>query len=211
VRFLTGVPATTGAVRVRVTWGAKSAGAGIDHYQLDNSVDSAGYVTVPLPTTRSTTVDRGLAPGHQYLYRVRLYDRAGKASKWAMGQDFVLVRIPENSPSVRYTGSWGTASHTAYVGHNARYATAAGATATIRFTGRAVSLVGPMGSTRGAARIYVDGAYVGTVSLYSSSFVPNRVFFARSWATAGAHSVQIRVVGTPGHPMVAFDTAHVIQ
>jgi len=208
---VTGVPATATGVRVRVTWGAEDPGAGVDHYRLDHKIDGSGYDTIALPAQKATTIDRALTPGHGYQYRVRLYDLAGEASKWAQSPDFVLLRISEVSPSVRYTGSWGTASHTAYIGGKARYATAAGATATIRFTGRAISLVGPLGPTRGSARIYVDGQYVGVVSLHAGSYVPNRVFYARQWGSSAAHTLQIRVVGTAGHPMVAFDAAHVIQ
>ena len=114
-------------------------------------------------------------------------------------------RYSETSVSIVYAGSWKSASYGRYAGGAARYATAAGATATFTFTGTRVSWYGPVGPTRGQARISIDGAYVRTVNLYRRSFKAHSAVFSESWTTAGAHTLVIQVVGTAGHPYVAID------
>ena len=85
------------------------------------------------------------------------------------------------------------------------YATRAGASVSFRFTGRAVAVVAPKGSTRGSVKVYVDGVYAGAVSLYRSASVSRVVVFGKSWTASGTHTVKLVVVGTAGRPRVDID------
>ena len=116
-----------------------------------------------------------------------------------------LHRYSETSRAITYTGPWRSAGHRGYAGGAVRYATAAGATASFTFTGKKVIWYGPVGPTRGQARISIDGAQVTTVNLQRGSFVARKAVFAKGWATAGKHTLVIEVVGTAGHPYVAID------
>ena len=111
----------------------------------------------------------------------------------------------EKSSAIVYRGGWRSAGHRGYAGDRVRYATRAGATASFTFTGRRVIWYGPTGSTRGQAKVYVDGRYARTVNLRSRSFTAHDAVFSRSWSRAGKHTVTVVVVGTRGHPMVAID------
>ena len=53
--------------------------------------------------------------------------------------------------------------------------------------------------------VWVDGVYAGSVSLHASTTSYRKVVWSRSWATAGAHTVTLVVVGTSGHPRVDVD------
>jgi len=116
-----------------------------------------------------------------------------------------LRRYSETSPSITYRGTWPSASYSRYAGGAVKYATAAGATATFTFTGTRLIWYGPVGRTRGKAKVSIDGVLVRTVNLYSSSFAARKAVFTKSWATAGRHTLVIAVVGTAGHPYVAID------
>jgi transglycosylase-like protein len=116
-----------------------------------------------------------------------------------------LHRYSETNAAIAYVGSWRSAGHRGYAGGAARYATAAGATATFTFTGSKIIWYGPVGPTRGQAKIRIDGVYVTTVNLFRSSFVARKAVFAKGWSVAGKHTLQIEVIGTPGHPYVAID------
>jgi hypothetical protein len=116
-----------------------------------------------------------------------------------------LRYYPETDPAIVYAGGWASASHPRYAGKAVRYATKAGARATFAFTGTKVVWYGPVGPTRGQARVFIDGAYVKTVNLRASAFIPRRIVFSKSWSTSAKHTLAIQVVGTPGHPMVAID------
>jgi hypothetical protein len=82
--------------------------------------------------------------------------------------------------------------------------------ATINFSGASVAWVGPVGPTRGQAKVYLDGSYVTTVNLYRSSFLPRRIVFARNLAD-GAHTLVITAQGTSGHPTVAIDGIYLLN
>ena len=80
-----------------------------------------------------------------------------------------------------------------------------GAWAKFSFTGSSVAWVTTRGTTRGKAKVYVDGVYAATVNLWASSGHSRSIVFARNWSTSGAHTIRIVVVGTAGHPRVDID------
>lgn len=114
--------------------------------------------------------------------------------------------IADSSKAIDWSGSWGIARHGGYQGGKAHFATRAGATATITVTARAVSWVGPVGPTRGKARIYVDGTAVATVDLRASRFRARQTVWSKRWSTRGTHTIVIEVLGTRGRPYVAIDS-----
>jgi hypothetical protein len=117
--------------------------------------------------------------------------------------------VADGSRAIAYAGRWRTARHGAYQGGKAHYATAAGATATFAFTGRAIRWQGPVGPTRGKARISLDGNVVATIDLRARSFRARKSVWSMSWPGAGAHTVVVEVLGTRGRPYVAIDAFHV--
>jgi hypothetical protein len=130
----------------------------------------------------------------------------------ALARAFAAVRIlNERAPEIAYRGGWRVARHGAYGGDAVRYAVAKGASATVRFAARAVAWHGPLGPTRGQAKVYVDGRYVKTVDLRRTSFVARATLFRASWRTVGKHTLTIRVVGSKGHTMVAVDDFTILR
>jgi len=116
-----------------------------------------------------------------------------------------VVLFSEKNARITYTGTWKSASDVRYRGDTAAYSREAGATATLRFSGRKVIWMGPVGPTRGRAKITIDGTYVKTIDLVASRFSAHHALFSKSWAGAGPHTLRITVVGTPGRPSVGID------
>jgi Transglycosylase-like domain len=112
-------------------------------------------------------------------------------------------RIGEASIGVAYTGRWAEARHASYAGDAVLYSETAGATVTYPFYGVSVAWVGPVGPTRGTARIAVDGEVVAMVDLRRSRFKPRVTIYEQSWRRVGTHTLTITVVGS-GRP-VAVD------
>jgi hypothetical protein len=112
-------------------------------------------------------------------------------------------RVQESNAAIDYSGRWRPANHTAYAKQRVLYASTNGATATYSFKGRSITWVGPVGQTRGKARVYLDGKLVGTVDTRRSAFKPRVTLFSRSWANVGSHTLTIQVIGS-GRP-VAID------
>ena len=116
-----------------------------------------------------------------------------------------VTAYQEGSARITYNGRWANASYSGYSGGRARGSIQRNAGATFAFTGKSVSWVGPVGPTRGAAKVYVDGTYVKTVSTYASRFVASKTLFSKAFTTSGAHTLRIVIVATTGHPLVAID------
>jgi hypothetical protein len=111
---------------------------------------------------------------------------------------------PETSSQINYAGNWSKARFARYAGGGVRYSASAGATATFRFVGTSVTWMGPVGPTRGRARVLIDGVVVRTVDLDRSHFLARRALFSKGWPTAAAHRLTIEVVGA-GAKIVAID------
>ena len=134
-------------------------------------------------------------------YVAKVMARYGAGPKRSSG----LRLIPDRSAAIDYDGRWRTARHGGYRGGTVRYATSRGASATLTFTGRAVTWYGPTGPTRGKAKVYVDGRLVRTVDLRGSGFRARAAVFSKRWSTARQHTIRIVVLGTSGRAMVAID------
>ena len=114
-------------------------------------------------------------------------------------------RYSERSSAIAYAGAWQSARFSGYAGGAVSYASSAGATAAITFTGSRIAWYGPVGPTRGKARIIVDGTVQKTVDLTRPSFRPRTLLYSNSWKVPGRHSVVIEVLATRGHKLVAID------
>ena len=154
--------------------------------------------------TGSSRTSGWSASATRYVNRVMAYYDSTTTAE-ATTPSTPLRRYSEKSAKIVYAGRWKSASYWRYAGDAAKYATAAGASATFTFTGTRVIWYGPVGPTRGKARISIDGTYVKTVNLYRGSFVARKAVFSKSWTSAGAHTLVIEVVGTARHPYVAID------
>ena len=146
-----------------------------------------------------------------YELKVRAKDRAGNWSSWALLAPATSGVAQDTSSTVRRSGEWRSASNTSYSKGTSIYARAAGATLSRTFTGRAIAWVAAMGSTRGSAKVYIDGAYVTTVSQYRSDAAYRRIVWSKSWASSGEHTLKIVVTGTAGRPRIDLDALVVIR
>ncbi len=186
----------TSRVPVRLAWSGTDAD-GIASYQLQRSENGAAFGDVALPSTTSTAINLGLAPGSTYQFRVRATDRLGSVSDWATGTSFVVTADQESSTALAYSGAWSTGTSTSYYGGALKYQGTAGSRVAITFKGRSVSWVSTRNSNRGKAEVWLDGVKVATIDLYASTFLPRRTVFARNGlSTSVPHTLEVRVLGT---------------
>lgn len=201
-RLATGTLGTT--VPVQTTWSASDP-SGISGYKAERQANGGSWGIVSLPSAMTATVSQGLSIGPSYRYIARATDGAGNTSAWAYGPTFRASLTQQTSSAVVYGGTWRSASSTVASGGSLKYATAAGAWASYRFTGRSIAWVAFRGPTRGSAAVYIDGVYKTTISLYAASYHSRPIVYSFTWASSGTHTIKIVVKGTAGHPRVDLD------
>ncbi|MFL5675621.1 MAG: S8 family serine peptidase [Chloroflexota bacterium] len=204
-RFVVGSQLSSTSATVRVDWPAGTDDqTGIAGYGVGQRA-GLGPWTTPVGSTSSRHADRPVPIGASTSFRIRARDGAGNWSDWSDATTITPARYQESGVKVTYHGTWRTFRTSSASGGRQRYATHKGASVTFRFTGRSVAIVAPRGASRGSAKFYVDGVYVSTVDLHRSSWTPRNVVAARSWKSAGSHTIKLVVLATPGHPRVDVD------
>jgi subtilisin len=205
------VPATVtpDGATVRTRWTATDEGSGIARVELRErraggswSLVASGGATF---LERSARLPFTKAVGH----RINAWDAAGNPSASAYGPDVTLTQYYEATSIATYGGTWKRVALSSALGGATKYATAAGASVTVRFSGRSIGWVSIVSPTRGSAKVYLDGAYQRTVSLTGTT-ATRRLVYAASVAP-GPHTLRIVVVGTSGHPRVDVDGFVVVR
>ncbi len=199
-----GTAATT-TIPVTVSWAGSDDFSGIALYELQASVGGAAWTPIALPGLLTTSVARSLIPGTSYRVRVRATDIAGNVGAWSVSPLVTPLVTAETNAAVRYAGTWYLGSLSGAVGGRVRYAYRLGATASYRFSGRQIAWLAPKSVTRGSARVYVDGVYRATVSLYATTTRARQLVFSYAWASTGTHTIKILVLGTNRHSRVDLD------
>jgi subtilisin len=198
---------TLGATSVPtlVSWPAGTdPGSGIAAYELETSVDGAAFgatvSTAGSVRTHATTE----TIGHAYAYRVRAQDGVGNWSNWATGPDATPSIVQDRSSTVSFSASWKRLLYSNASGGSTMYSSKTGAWARTTITGRGVALVAPLGTSRGSAKVYVDGVYRGTISTRSSVNRSRAIAWSMSFSAVGTHTIELRLSGNGRVDVDAF-------
>jgi hypothetical protein len=193
------------SVPILVSWPAGSdPGSGISAYESEASVDGGPFGSTIGTAASVRTRVASQAVGHAYLYRVRARDGVGNWSPWAVGPGDTPALVQDRSSSVSYTASWKRLLYSYASGGSTTYSSTAGARARTTITGRGVALVAPLGTTRGSAKIYVDGVYRAWIDFRSSVNRSRVIVWSRSFPSVGTHTIEIRLNGTGRVDVDAF-------
>lgn len=203
--FVVGSTVTKGGrIDLRVPWTGSDTGSGIARYELGERLDGGGWTAVS-PTLSNPTATRAVLTRHSYTHRVRGIDKAGNSSPWAAGPIFFIDRHEDLSGDIVYSGVWSTVRGTPFLNGATRKATAAGAKASLIFTGRSIAWVTRKGPDRGKADVYVNGTKVATIDLHAPTYQDRKVAWVGTWTTTASRKVSIKVLGTAGRPRVDVD------
>lgn len=206
-----GVTLGTATVPVHVSYLATDP-SGVCDYNLQSSFASGAYVTAALATPASTSANLSIAPSPKaYRFQVSATDCKGNTSQYAPSAATVLTSYQNSSASIKYAGAWSTSTVAGTFGGTQKYTKAANASASLTFTGREVAWVATRATSRGAARVYIDGVLAGTVNTFATATAHRRVVFTRAFAAGGSHTIKIVGAGTAGHPIVDIDALLVVR
>jgi hypothetical protein len=210
VRLTTTSSVPGSGVPVYVAWNLKSSDNGVRRYDLQLQVGSGSYITRRLSSSAATSLRITLPAPTNDRFRVRAVDRDGRVGAWAYSSTLRASSISDGSALLHWSGTWSKVSSSSYLSGYLHSTNRNGPSTTMGFSGSSVAWVGPVGPTRGQAKVYIDNAYVATINAYRSSYQARRVLFARNLAD-GSHTITIKALGTSGHPTVAIDNVYVLN
>jgi hypothetical protein len=200
--------ATLGASKVplRLTWKANDAASGVCRSHVSRRFAMNPFTPLPLPLATVRSVAAQAAPASKpYRFSASATDCSDLSSATVTSAPVHLTGYQNSSRAITYRGAWdGVRAPNAY-GGSVRRSGRVGASAALRFTGREIAWVASKTASSGSARVFVDGHAVATVHLRSTASTQRRVVFTRTWATAGAHTIRVVVLGTRSHPLVSVD------
>jgi hypothetical protein len=202
------VPST--GVPVLVDWGLASTDAGLARYELQRRVGDGAWISLGLASATTSASSRTVPSGAAVRFRVRAVDTNGTVGSWATSSTFQATAVSDSSAAIHWSTGWSYASYASYLGRRVHSTSSSGATATITFRGSAFAWAGPVGPTRGKARIYIDGHYLATVDMYRSRFAARDLVIARNLGD-GTHTLKIQALGTSGRPTVAIDELYLLD
>jgi hypothetical protein len=199
----------TVGVPVVVDWALTDTQAGLRSYQLQVRIGGGDWATLGLASPTTSASRRTVPVGTTFRFRVRAIDRAGTVGDWVASATYRASAVSDSSSAVRWSGSWAFASHSGYLGRRAHWTKHRGDIATIDFRGTSIAWAGPVGPTRGKARVLIDGKAVAIVDLGRATFRARDMVFARNLPN-GPHTLRIQALGTAGRPTVAIDEFYVL-
>jgi hypothetical protein len=181
--------------RFAISWQGDdgSAGSGVASYDLDvRRLDVAGAPVVPLAAgTRAVSRVFEGRPGATYAFRVTARDRAARESEPAIVT--TTVPIDDLSARVHFGRGWQTLRRRAAFHGTVARSQRRGATATLRFSGSRIALIGRRLRRAGRVRITVDGR--GQVVRLRGRPRHRRAIYSSRELRAERHVLRLRALG----------------
>lgn len=103
--------------------------------------------------------------------------------------------IEDNNESIIYSGNWTHIQQTQNSGENISYSKEKGATVEYTFKGTGVIILSKTYKDRGLADVYIDGQFIETIDLYTSSVAFQKEIFNKDNLTNNFHTIKIVVKG----------------
>jgi subtilisin family serine protease len=204
-----GVQVGSTSVYMRVAWpAATDPSSTIARYELQMQINGGawGYTVPTSSIVRELRRPVTVSGADTYRFRVRAQDSAGHWSAWVMAAQPNRIRlVDDRSGSISYSGSWVRRAYTYAANKTLTASSLPGSRATMTFTGRGIAVVAPRNAYRGSVDMYLDGKFVKTLTLRSTTSVTRQVVIARAWSSVGTHTVQLRVRSGNAYPLVEFD------
>jgi hypothetical protein len=200
--------ATLGAAKVplSLTWSAPDPGSGVCRFHVERRYSKNPYQPLALQLATSRAATTPVSPAARaYTFRAAATDCSDNTSAFVASAAVRLTTYQNSSSAIKYRGGWSGGRAPNAFGGSLRRASAAGASATLHFTGREVAWVASLAPGYGSARVLIDGHAAGTIHMRAATAIQRRVVFTRRWTTSGAHTIKIIGLGTPGHPLISVD------
>ena len=121
------------SVPTYISWNGTDATSGVNHFTVYQSKDGGAFSQIA--STSVHKISRSLPLGHTYQFEVTATDNAGNTSAVSTGKVYTLSVVQENSSTIKYSTGWKRQTLSGANGGSVEYASTAGDTATLSFTG----------------------------------------------------------------------------
>jgi stage II sporulation protein D len=115
---------------------------------------------------------------------------------WVIAPKLPTVTVEDASTAWSWKGSWKTTNSSRLSGGTQKWSKVTGSEGTLSFDGTAIAIVGRRASWYGKSKVYLDGAYKGTVDQYSKSLADKQSLWSSQTLSPGRHTLRIVVTGT---------------
>lgn len=184
---------------IGLSWqGDDGAGSGVAAYDVDvRDIGSGARASVSdwrsllAGTTKVSTRFRGRS-GHRYEFRVTAIDRAGNRRS-ATGNDLLIPVDDRDRSLIHFSKGWKRLQRTGAWGRHVVRSQRRNATATLRFRGSQLALIGRRLPKGGKLRVKIDGGS-RTVRLRGKPR-HRRVLFTSKGLRSGLHRARLTAVG----------------
>jgi hypothetical protein len=196
----------TAKVPLSLAWSASDPGSGVCRVHVQRRYGKNPYVPLALQLATSRAAVAAASPASRaYTFEAAATDCSDNTSAFVVSAPVRLSVYQNSSAAIKYRGGWSGGRAPNAFGGSVRRSSAAGASATLHFTGREVAWVASLAPGYGSARVLIDGHAAGTIHMRAATAIQRRVVFTRRWATSGAHTIKIVGLGTHGHPLISVD------
>lgn len=196
---------------VTISWSGSDNSGTVASYDLWAATDGGAWTQQTLSSVNATSITYGLKAGSRYRFAVQARDAAGNLSSWEYGNAFTVQDFAETSSAIKWSTGWNYQPWAQADGGQIASSATTGAWASFTDTGRNFAWVTDRATNRGQAYVWIDGTFVGTPDLYSSSTVAKSIAAVYNSTTSGQHTITIEVVGTSGRPDVDVDSFIVLS
>ena len=204
-----GTQVGSSTVPLRVAWAAATdPSSTIAGYELETQINGGewGSTVATGAAVRELKRSVTISGSDTYRFRVRARDSAGHWSAWATAAQPNRIRLyDDRSAAIKYSGSWVRRAQTYAAKKTLTVSSLPGSRATMTFTGRGIAVVAPRSKYRGTMDMYLDGKFVKTLYLRSTTSLTRQVLIARAWSSVGTHTISLRVRSGNTYPLVELD------
>lgn len=166
------------------------------HAALELSVQVGLTRSTPSLAHTSVTMDTyGLAEDLYRLYAVDVYSNiAQHPAPIALIDPYTPKEMVDNADSIVYfSGSWALSENVRSFGGSSMQTREKDAYVDIPFYGTRAKLLSTVGTSRGLADVYIDGAYVTTIDTYSPNVRYQHEIFDTGPLAEGVHQIRLVV------------------
>lgn len=105
------------------------------------------------------------------------------------------TRVDQKNANIGWSGRWGVTKNRKFIGGSHKWANSRASSSVIKFEGTGIKWIGKKSRGYGKTRVYLDGAYKGTVDQYRKSTAYRRTIYKSGWLPSGIHTLELRPAG----------------